>query len=75
MSMAECIDCNATTEIEITLARDVIHVAAGAAAKDDIESAVARDDILVEQGLHRRDIVADDRRRRRNDLFHGLHVK
>ena len=71
--VAQRSDGDAAAQIEITLAGHVIDVAARAVAQDQVEPPVAGDDILLKQGLNRRRIVAHDRRRRRDNIFHGLH--
>ncbi len=67
-------DGHAAAEVEITPARDVPDLAAGAVAQDEVEAAVGRHDVLLEQRLDLRGFIADNGRRRWNDFFHVLRI-
>src|ERR1051326_1843075 len=74
MRMAEGANGNAAAEIEIAFACNIKDVTARAMRQDEVEPPVRGDNILLENGLDGRDIVAHDGRRRRSDFFHALHV-
>ena len=50
-------------EIQVTPARDVVKIAARAVAEHDVEAAIAGHDVLLEERLHGRHVVAHDGRR------------
>ena len=62
MRVAERGHGDAAAEVEVTLARDVVNVTAGAVAQRDVKTALARHDVLLEQRLHGSHIVAHDGR-------------
>src|SRR2546423_9770339 len=52
--------------------RHIVEITARAVAQGQLKPRVAGNDVLVEQRLNRSHVVADDGRRRRNDVFHGF---
>src|SRR5215204_510034 len=71
MRVAESIDRDPAAKIEVTFAGDIINVAARSVAEDDIEAAIAGNDVL-EKSLDGGDVIANDRRWRGQDFFHWL---
>ena len=61
---------DAAAQVQITLAGDIVHIAAGAVAEHEIKPAVAGHDVLLEQRLHGRHIIPHNRRRRGHNFFH-----
>ena len=57
VSMTERIHGDASPKVEIAFAVDVVQIAAGTVSEDDIEPAIARDHVLLEECLYGREIV------------------
>ena len=73
VAVAQATDGDAGAEIEVALAGDIIHITAGAVAKDEVEPAITGDDVLLKERLDGRRVVANHRRSsssRRTDFFH-----
>ena len=73
--MTESANGNTAAEIEVAFAGNVVKITAGAMTPDQVESAIARNDVLLKQRLNGRDIIADNGRRRRRDGFQVMHGK
>ncbi len=63
MRVAQTAHGNAAAEIKVALARHVENVTAQAVAQNEIESAIAGNDIPCKQFPHRLVLVVDERRR------------
>src|SRR5205809_3007471 len=72
MRVAQRTDRDAAAQIQIPLARDVVEIAARTVAEHQVEAAITGHDVLLEKRLYRGDVVANDGRRCRNNLFHRV---
>src|SRR5438093_561749 len=72
--MAQRADRDAPAEIEIAFAGNVIHVTSRTVTHHEIEAPVAGNDVLVEEGLNGRHVIAHYGWWRWNNFFHALHV-
>ena len=61
---------NAAAQVQVTLARHIVQITAGAVAEGEIKPPVARHHVLLEQLLYGRDIIPHDWRRRGHNFFH-----
>src|SRR5947209_18128669 len=62
--------CDAASQVEIAFTGDVVNVTARTMAQNNIEPAIARNHVLLEQVLNRRHIVSNERRWCWNNLVH-----
>src|SRR5438105_3071185 len=65
---------DASAEIEIAFASNVIHVTSRTVAQHEIKTPVAGNYVLVEKGLNGRQVIAHNGWRRWNNFFHALHI-
>jgi hypothetical protein len=70
MAVAQAGDGDAAAEIQIAPAGDIVHLAAGAVAQDQLKPAVAGHDIFVEQLANGPMAVVDHGGWGRNHFFH-----
>ena len=70
VAVAQRTDRNASAHIQIPFAGEIVQVASRAVTENDVKAAIARHNVLLEQGLYGRHVVADDGRRRGSNFFH-----
>ena len=73
--MAQRTDRDAAAKIKVASARNIPKLAARTMAEHQVEAAVPRHDILLEQTLYLRRFIVHHRRRRWNDFFHVQVIK